>query len=70
MSQVSSAGVAQEAFDLGALGYIVKSHARRELLPAVDAVCEGRLFLSKGLSGHDPTDVSLAQPVVPVTGYQ
>ena len=49
MSQESSADVAQEAFSLGALGYIVKPHAGRELLPAVDAVCQGRQFVSKGL---------------------
>jgi DNA-binding NarL/FixJ family response regulator len=60
MSQESSAAVAQEAFSLGAMGYVVKAYAERELSAAVEAVCQGRLFLSKGLSGHDPTDVSLA----------
>jgi DNA-binding NarL/FixJ family response regulator len=55
MSQLCSAVVAQEAFNLGALGYIVKLHARRELLPAVDAVCQGRHFVSKGLRSHNWT---------------
>jgi len=53
MSQESSADVAQEAFSLGALGYIVKPHAGRELLPAVDAVCQGRQFVSKGLPSRN-----------------
>lgn len=53
MSQLASAALAQEAFNLGALGYIVKVHARRELLPAVDAVCQGRHFVSKGLPSHN-----------------
>ena len=66
MSQESSAAVAQEAFSLGAMGYVVKAYAGRELSAAVDAVCQGRLFLSKGLSGHDPTYVSLAHAPGPL----
>ena len=49
LSQESSAEVAQEAFDLGAMAYIVKSHAAVELSAAVEAVCKGRQFVSKGL---------------------
>src|SRR6201993_4764302 len=49
LSQESSAEVAQEAFDLGAMAYIVKSHAAVELSAAVEAVCKGRRFVSKGL---------------------
>ena len=55
LSQGSSADVAQEAFRLGALGYVVKAYAGGELLPAVEAVCEGRQFVSKGLSGDPST---------------
>ena len=36
----------REAFRLGALAYIVKSKAVVELLPAIDTVLAGRLFLS------------------------
>ena len=50
MSQASSADVAQAAFSLGAMGYVVKAHAGSELLAAVEAVCKGRYFVSKGLS--------------------
>src|SRR5271155_3984561 len=42
LSQESSADVAQEAFKLGALGYVVKAHSGTELLLAVQAVLEGR----------------------------
>ena len=60
LSQESSVDMAQGAFSLGAMGYVVKAHAGDELLDAVRAVCQGRLFLSKGLSGHEPTGVSAA----------
>jgi DNA-binding NarL/FixJ family response regulator len=53
MSQVSSADVAQEAFSLGAMGYVVKAYAGRELSAAVEAVCQGSQFVSKGLSSHN-----------------
>jgi DNA-binding NarL/FixJ family response regulator len=61
MSQGSSADVAQEAFRLGALGYVVKAHAGSELLAAVEAVCQGRQFVSKGLSGHHWTSATDTQ---------
>jgi len=44
LSQESSADVVQEAFSLGALGYVVKEHAESELLAAVEAVRQGRQF--------------------------
>jgi len=52
ISQESAADVVQEALALGALGYVVKAHAGSELLAAVEAVLEGRQFVSRGLSGH------------------
>jgi len=52
VSQESSTDVAQEALDLGALGYVVKAHAGRELLVAVETVRQGRQFVSAGLAGH------------------
>jgi len=36
----------------GAGGYVVKSDARSELLPAVKAVLEGKRFISASLAGH------------------
>jgi DNA-binding NarL/FixJ family response regulator len=61
ISQESSVDVVQETLALGALGYVVKAHAGRELLAAVEAVLEGRLFVSSGLSGHYFTDNADAQ---------
>lgn len=55
LSQESSADVVQEALTLGALGFVVKTHAGSELLAAVAAVLEGRQFISRGLSGHPYT---------------
>jgi DNA-binding NarL/FixJ family response regulator len=51
VSLESSADVVQEAFQLGAQGYILKADAARELMPAVDAVLQGRLYLSRRLPG-------------------
>src|SRR5215471_16902614 len=51
-TQHSSAEIAQAAFNAGALGYVIKVHAASELLAAMEAVCQGRRFISKGVSGH------------------
>jgi DNA-binding NarL/FixJ family response regulator len=61
MSQGSSADVAQEAFRVGAMGYVVKAHAASELLAAVEAVCHGRHFVSKGLSDRNWIEATGAQ---------
>ena len=50
VSQESSCEVVQEALNLGAWGYVLKERAAIDLLAAVDAVLEGRQFLSFGLS--------------------
>jgi DNA-binding NarL/FixJ family response regulator len=50
VSQESSADIVREAICLGALGYVLKSHAGRELLAAAEAVCQDKLFLGSGLS--------------------
>jgi len=52
VSQESSADIVQEAFHLGAQGYVVKAHAGSELLAAVETVRQGRQFVSKGLSAE------------------
>jgi DNA-binding NarL/FixJ family response regulator len=58
VSQESSADVVQEALSSGALGYVVKTHAGSELLAAVEAVRQGRQYISSGLSGHRFTDTT------------
>jgi DNA-binding NarL/FixJ family response regulator len=52
MSQEASPDLAQEAFRLGAMGYVVKAHAAAELLASIETVRQGRQFVSKGLQGH------------------
>jgi DNA-binding NarL/FixJ family response regulator len=45
LTQEPSAGVVEEALSLGARGYVVKTHARSELLAAVEAVIRGECFV-------------------------
>jgi hypothetical protein len=52
VSENRSPDIAQEALSTGAGGYIVKSDAGSELLPAVDALLEGKRFVSACLAGH------------------
>jgi DNA-binding NarL/FixJ family response regulator len=63
LSQESSADVVQEALGLGAMGYVVKAHAGSELLTAVEAVRQGRQFVSIGLSGSNLTSGKVLQPL-------
>jgi DNA-binding NarL/FixJ family response regulator len=49
LSQESSGEVVREALNVGAWGYVVKTRAATDLLAAVDAVLEGRQFVSVGL---------------------
>jgi DNA-binding NarL/FixJ family response regulator len=55
VSQESSADVIEEALSLGAVGYVVKAHAGSELLVAMEAVREGKQFVSSGSSLGPPT---------------
>jgi len=48
-SQESSADVVQEALSSGARGYVLKTRADVDLVAAVEAVLEGRQFVSSGL---------------------
>jgi DNA-binding NarL/FixJ family response regulator len=50
VTQESSPDVVQEVLGLGTCGYVVKTRAESDLLAAVDAVLEGRKFVSIGLS--------------------
>jgi DNA-binding response OmpR family regulator len=53
ISQESSSAIVHEALALGALGYVVKTHAGNELLEAVDTVLRGGQFVGSGIAGHD-----------------
>ena len=48
----SSPEIVQEALNLGARGYVLKTMAAIDLLAAVEAVLEGRQFVSSGLAGR------------------
>jgi DNA-binding NarL/FixJ family response regulator len=47
-----SLDIAEEALRSGGLGYVLKSDAGRDLLPAIDAVLRGKRFMSASLTGH------------------
>lgn len=53
LSENSSGDITEEAFRTGANGYVVKSAAAQELLPALDAVLQGDRFVGAGLPGRD-----------------
>jgi len=53
VSENRSRDIAEEALRTGASGYVVKSDAGSELLPAVKAVLQGKQFVSASLTGHD-----------------
>jgi DNA-binding NarL/FixJ family response regulator len=57
VSQENSPDVVHGVLSLGALGYVVKSHAGRELLAAVATVLEDRQFVSSGLAGNHSSKV-------------
>jgi DNA-binding NarL/FixJ family response regulator len=52
VSENRSADIAEEALSTGAGGYLVKSEAASELLPAIQAVLEGKQFVSASFSRH------------------
>jgi DNA-binding NarL/FixJ family response regulator len=52
VSDNRSADIANEALSTGAIGYVVKSDAATDLLPAVKAVIEGKRFVSASLASR------------------
>lgn len=48
LTQESSDDVIQEALGLGARGYVVKTQAGSDLLAAVEAVLQGKRFVTRG----------------------
>jgi DNA-binding NarL/FixJ family response regulator len=65
LSENHSPEVAKAALDTGASGYVVKSDAGRELLTAVEAVIQGKRFVSARLACHAFTDTVDVVPSVP-----
>ena len=56
MSQESSPDIVQLALGLGAHGYIHKTSAGTDLLPAIDAVLDRRRFVSRSVAFPEPAD--------------
>jgi DNA-binding NarL/FixJ family response regulator len=51
VSVESSVDLVREALSLGAGGYVLKSEMEKDLLPAVEAIVQNKLFVSSGLIG-------------------
>jgi len=47
-----SADIAEAALETGAQGFLIKSEIHRELLPAMNAILDGRRFVSERLAEH------------------
>ena len=52
VSETRSPEIAEEALNTGAGGYVLKSDAASDLLPAIKAVLESKRFVSASLAGH------------------
>jgi len=52
VSENRSPDIAEEALSSGGSGYLVKSDAASELFPAIEAVLQGKQFVSTSLGGH------------------
>ena len=52
VSENRSPDIAEKALSNGAGGYVLKSDAGSDLLPAVKAVLQGKRFISASLAGH------------------
>ena len=55
LSENRSSDIAKEALRTGGSGYVVKRDAASDLLPAVEALLQGRKFVSASLAAHDLT---------------
>jgi DNA-binding NarL/FixJ family response regulator len=58
LSENRSRDIAEEALCTGARGYVLKSDAGSELLPALEAVLQGKVFVSANLTEHDSSEPS------------
>jgi len=63
VSENRSTDMAEEALSTGAAGFVIKSDAARELLPAIKIVLEGKRFISASLAGHFLVATGLASQI-------
>jgi len=68
VSENHSSDVIEEALRTGALGYVVKSDAARDLFPAVEAVLQGKEFVSASVSVQPVNYREDEQTADPVSG--
>jgi len=61
VSQQTSLDLVRAALDTGAKGYVLKADAGSQLLEGVDAVLEGRTFVSRSLANRDFSDFKNSQ---------
>jgi DNA-binding NarL/FixJ family response regulator len=61
LSEIRSLDIVEEALRTGASGYVVKSSAASDLLPAIAAVLQGKRFVSPSLEGNDFLDSTTAE---------
>jgi DNA-binding NarL/FixJ family response regulator len=54
LSQNNDRDIVQAALSTGALGYVHKTAVRSDLLPAIEAVLQGRQFVSSSIKGYKP----------------
>jgi DNA-binding NarL/FixJ family response regulator len=59
LTLVNDAEVARTALSSGGHGYVLKSDAGRELWPAIEAVLQGKQYVSSGLARRTQTNRSL-----------
>jgi DNA-binding NarL/FixJ family response regulator len=57
LSQNNDPDVVRDALSTGALGYVHKTDVRSDLLPAIEAVLQGRQFVSSSIKGYKPAHV-------------
>jgi DNA-binding NarL/FixJ family response regulator len=58
LSQNNDLDVVRAALGAGGLGYVYKTDARSDLLPAIQAVLLGKQFVSRSLKGYEFTDTA------------
>lgn len=56
LSEISFRDIIEEALRTGGDGYVVKHDAASDLLPAVEAIFQGKRFVSSSLAEHQPAD--------------
>lgn len=56
LSEYRDPEIVQEALSAGSRGYVLKSHAGSDLMPALEAVLAGGIFVTKILVANDASD--------------